>query len=154
MFGKIKSASRIKHFIEISLVTSFVLVIWLILNFIVFRSRISNDFKVQTEGFKDQDINSTFSSNKDGIRKDPRNAQTFQVRPVGPSSREKVRRILWWSTVYGGSSGFFAVGDGKDLVSLATKCKCKCEFTVDKTQLESSHGVIFHGWGDDLPVET
>ncbi|CAG7784898.1 unnamed protein product, partial [Allacma fusca] len=76
------------------------------------------------------------------------------VRPVGPSSQEKVRRILWWSTVYGGSSGFFAVGVGKDLVSLVTKCKFKCKFTVDKSQLENSHGVIFHGWGDDLPVET
>ncbi|CAG7836745.1 unnamed protein product [Allacma fusca] len=77
----------------------------------------------------------------------------IEVPSIGPNPAEQVRRLLWWSSIYGGDVAYFAIGDGDELISLATKCKVKCEFTTNKTLLESSHGVIFHGWGEDLPTE-
>ncbi|CAG7830082.1 unnamed protein product [Allacma fusca] len=77
----------------------------------------------------------------------------IEVTSIGPNPSEQVRRLLWWSSIYGGPSAFYGVGKDYTLITLASRCKVKCEFTTNKTLLETSHGVIFHGWGVDLPTE-
>ncbi|CAG7733276.1 unnamed protein product, partial [Allacma fusca] len=49
----------------------------------------------------------------------------IEVASIGPNPSEQVRRLLWWSSIYGGRPGFFAIGKGDDLISLASKCKVK-----------------------------
>ncbi|CAG7815268.1 unnamed protein product, partial [Allacma fusca] len=49
----------------------------------------------------------------------------IEVPSIGPNPSEQVRRLLWWSSIYGVFPGFFAIGKDDDLITLASKCKVK-----------------------------